>query len=345
MKRLIAVLLLIVSTPTFAAVGDKYICDTLQRPYFEQIGEYTAVLKRNDPEKDWADGLYVNFFVDWESEKSVQVKRVDIWKGEPSIFKEWKIPISNSQWGEVTGGFLGRKADSYYGDHYISFNSYTGILLFVTSFGFTGSTGGLDVDIWHLKCVKTKDQSVEEALITLEKKNWPKRKNKPKNIICNLKTLSPVGIYFAGGESQSSDIYLRGAMSTKIFEFFLARQASYELMLIQNLQHELPMLKIYGRGETPEAGAPDVGEKNHIYGSYSCGIWTVGDSENAIGLNVSCNLLVHDYNDGSVDFPVVEAMRVVSRENLDSNIIGFLKALTTESVLAFYKARERQCQD
>ena len=154
MKLLITVLLLIVSTPTFAAVGDRYICDTVRRPLYDVNSDNNVTFERGEPEEIFAKGFSVKFYLNWESSESVELKRLDTWQGKTDVRWIHQYPISVTQFGAVTGGFLGR-ITSDAGDYHVNFNGDSGRLLFVEVWGSTEE--GLDiirVEIWHLKCIK-----------------------------------------------------------------------------------------------------------------------------------------------------------------------------------------------
>lgn len=352
MKRLIPILLLLVSGVAYAGIGDKYLCEVLTYTEANHQFHFDARARTFVLERDYEDGLYYYFFLDWTSEKTAQLSRIKIYRGVPEVRSKWEISIIGSfPTEESKEGFSGRHMNVFE-TLQMTFNEISGYLLLHLTEG-KGLDLGVPVyyEIRSMKCVKTPAQSLEHALLTLKAKKWPKQKNTEENLICNLKALSRVGIYVAGGDSKSSYVFRLGAANDEIYEYLTGSLDAYERMLVDDLKRQLPMLKIYSRDDTN-----DVNQEGEIEGNFSCGIWTVGNSTNTIGLNVSCNLLVNysnwhtresyeSYESYEVDFPIVERMGLVSREKLGDTVAAFIKAATTESVLEFYKKREDKCKD
>ena len=154
MKRLIPILLLLVSGVAYGGIGDKYMCDVVQRPWIEFDPRLDIDRINNKPVSEWI--YQVKFSIDWKSKKKVFIQKYGEY-GEPNTkTHSWDVDIKTNYGEELLDGFVGTQWHWAIGSIYVNFSESTGRLLLVDSFGQTDAFGeGLyDVYVWHLMCTK-----------------------------------------------------------------------------------------------------------------------------------------------------------------------------------------------
>jgi hypothetical protein len=328
----------IVSTPVFAGIGDKYICDVIQRPDYDHWDGSVTIIK-GDPE-DWAPRVHVKFFIDWISSTQVGIERIDILRGRAQASKHTSVYEVESFYRDSDAS--GFQSKSHNSRPTYAFDVESGNL-FIHDYG--AKEGNVMHRMWYLNCAVTSLKSVDEAVSALSRKTWPKYNNNPFYMICNLKALTGVNVEFTTGDNQLGTIFHRGAVSKDIFESFLAKKDTYENILVDNLREKLPLLEVHKWRKTKDSNSSNVDDKYQVNGSYSCMVWTQGNPKGAIALNVSCELRVHNSDYDYYDFPDMETMKVTSREMLEPNIVASLRFLSTQASQEFAKEIGERCRD
>jgi hypothetical protein len=154
MKRLIPILFLLASGVAYGGVGDKYMCDVVQRPWIEYDPRLDINRIINKPVSEWI--YQVKFSIDWKSKETVFIQKYEIWGDEKKKTWSWDVDVKTKHGEWVLDGFVGTQWHWGIGSIYFSFSESTGRLLLVDSFGQTDAFGeGLyDVYVWRLMCTK-----------------------------------------------------------------------------------------------------------------------------------------------------------------------------------------------
>ena len=154
MKRLIPILLLLVSGVAYGGVGDKYMCDVVQRPWIEFDPRLDNNKINNKPVSEWI--YQVKFSIDWISNEKVFIQKYEIWELESKKTYGWEVDlvVLDDDWG--LEGFAGTITNLVVGSLYVSFSEPSGRLLIVDSWGYPHGSGmgGYDVYVWHSMCTE-----------------------------------------------------------------------------------------------------------------------------------------------------------------------------------------------